>query len=230
MRSKIGRIYRIGTRTSALALKQVDEVLGYLREYCFHVNAKVVGIDTFGDKDKVTPISEMEGTDFFTREIEAALLKDEIDFAVHSAKDLPDIIPDRLCIAAVTRSIDPYDALVSKENLKLNELPFGAKIGTSSLRRKTQLKSHRNNFDITDIRGNIEKRLKILDESDLDAIVTAACGLKRLGLESRIAQRIPLDILTPHPLQGALAIEARADDLDLIDMLSKIDSRETEGD
>ena len=191
-----------------------------------NIRFEVKTYKTPGDMDKTTPISEIEGSDFFTREIDEILLKGDIDFAVHSAKDLPDDLKDGLVIAAVTSSIDPYDVLVSKSGLRLDELPPGTKIGTSSFRRKTQLKKYRNDFEIVDIRGNIEERIKILDNSDLDAIVIAAAGLLRLGLEHRITQRIPFEIITLHPLQGALAVVARARDLQLLNLLSVIDSRE----
>lgn len=222
----MAKTYRIGTRTSPLALKQVEEILLALRRIYPDFKAKIIGIDTYGDKDKVTPISQIEGTDFFTKEIDDALLKDEIDFAVHSAKDLPDALREGLVIAAQTRSIDPYDASISKNSLKLAELPHGARIGTSSLRRKTQLARFRDDFDIVDIRGNIKERLEKIDNDKLDAIVIAACALVRLGLENRITQRIPFEILKPHPLQGALAIVARADDSGFHKLLSAIDSRE----
>lgn len=222
----MAKTYRIGTRTSPLALRQVEEILGALRKFYSDFKAEVIGIDTYGDKDKITPISQIEGTDFFTREIDNALLKWEIDFAVHSAKDLPDTLKEGLIIAAQTKSIDPYDALVSKDGLKLAELPQGARIGTSSLRRKTQLREYRDGFDIVDIRGNIEERLEKLDNGNLDGLVIAACGLVRLGLEKRITERIPFEIIYPHPSQGALAIVARAKDLELHDLLSVIDSRE----
>ncbi|MDP3732220.1 MAG: hydroxymethylbilane synthase [Candidatus Omnitrophota bacterium] len=220
------RTLRIGTRSSPLALKQVEEALGYLKRFYPQIRVEIIGIDTYGDKDKITPISESEGTDFFTREIDEALLRGDIDFAVHSAKDLPDEVPKGLAIAAITKSIDPYDALVSKSNLKIGELRKGAKIGASSLRRKTQLKKYRDDFQIVDVRGTIEERLDKLDNHGLDAIIVAACALIRLELEHRITQRIPFEILKPHSLQGSLAIEARAEDLDLIKFLSKIDSRE----
>ena len=210
------RSYKIGTRTSSLALKQVEEVLGALKKFYPAVRISIVGIDTYGDKDKTTPVSKIEGSDFFTREIDEALLNGKIDFAVHSAKDLADNLREGLVIAAITDSIDPYDVLVSKSGLGLDELPYGARIGTSSLRRKRQLKNYRNDLQIVDIRGNIEERLRKLDETGLDAIVIAAAGLIRLGLENRITQRIPSDILQPHPLQGRLAIEARRDDEDII--------------
>ena len=197
------RILKIGTRTSPLALRQVEEVVSALR----FVSFEIVGIDTRGDIDKTTPISEMEGSDFFTREIEDALSDGRIDLAVHSAKDLPDEIPKGLLVAAVTKSIDPYDALVSKGNLRIDQLPDNAKIGASSLRRKTQLKKYRSDFQIADIRGNIQERLKKLDE------------------DGRISQRIPFEILTPHPLQGALAVETKEDNRELIDLLKVLDAR-----
>ncbi len=222
----MAKTYRIGTRTSPLALKQVEEILQTLGKFYPDFKAEVIGIDTYGDRDKITPISEIEGTDFFTKEIDEALLKSRIDFAVHSAKDLPDNLAPGLFIAAITKSIDPYDALVSKKNLKLDELKVGAKIGTSSLRRKAQLKNYRKDFQIVDIRGNIEERLKMLEETELDAIVIAACGLIRLELEDKITQRMPFEILKPHPLQGSLAVVARAEYLQPHNLLSAIDSRE----
>lgn len=210
--------YRVGTRTSPLALKQVEEILNTLRKFYPTIGAVVVGMDTYGDKNRNIPISEIEGTDFFTKEIDELLLKGEIDFAVHSAKDLPDNLRKGLIVAAITKSIDPFDVLVSKSGLKLEEFPYGSKIGTSSLRRKRQLKKYRDDFQIIDIRGNIEERLRKLDNSDLDAIVIAAAGLIRLGLEERIIQKIPFDILRPHALQGRLTVVTRKDNEDIIRM------------
>ena len=239
----LSRTFRIGTRNSPLALKQVEEVLDYLKRFYPQMKVEIIGIDTYGDKDKIIPISNIEGTDFFTREIDEALLRGDIDFAVHSAKDLPDQIPVGLVIAAITESIDPYDALVSKNNLKIGELGVRAKIGVSSERRKTQLKEYRTDFQIIDIRGNVEVRLEKLDKSrpfycegkmqskkgrdkdGLDAIIVASCALLRLGLEDRIAQRIPFEILRPHPLQGSLAIEVRDNDKKIINLFSKLDMR-----
>jgi len=222
----MAKIYRIGTRRSPLALKQVEEVLGTLRKSYPEFKAEIVGIDTYGDRDRTTPISEIEGSDFFTREIDDALLKGEIDFAVHSAKDLPDIIPEGLMIAAITKSIDPYDALVSKEGLRIDELPKGAKIGASSMRRKMQLKKYREDFQIIDIRGGIQERLEKLDKDSLDAIVIASCALMRLGLENKITQRIPFSILKPHPLQGSLAIEIREDDYKLKNLFKPLNYKD----
>ncbi len=209
---------RVGTRGSPLALRQAEEVIALLKKAHPECRLEVIRIETTGDKDKITPLEKLEGSDFFTREIEEALSGERIDLAVHSAKDLPDVLPDGLEIAVVFKSIEPCDALVSKNNLKLEELPSGAKIGTSSRRRKTQLKSFRKDFQIFDIRGDIEERLKRLDgkgsgKNKLDAIVIAAAGLIRLGLEDKITERLSFDILKPHPLQGCLAIEIRAGDM-----------------
>ena len=219
------QIYKAGTRTSPLALKQAEEVLESLRRFYPTFKAKVIRINTSGDKDRDTPISEIEGSDFFTREIDKALLRREIDFAIHSAKDLPDEIAKGLKVAAITASIDPRDVLVSKGNLKLSELPVGAKIGTSSLRRKIQLKAYRDDFEIIDIRGNIGKRLNILSNSDLDAILIAAAGLIRLGLEGEISQRLSTEIIQPHPYQGALAIVVRREDRELFKLLRVLNNK-----
>jgi hydroxymethylbilane synthase len=173
---------------------------------------EIVVYDTSGDIDKDTPIAEVEGTDFFTDRIERALLKKEIDLAVHSAKDLPARIPEGLMIVATTESIDKDDVLVSKGNLKLSELPAGAKVGTSSRRRKESLLMLRSDLKLIDLRGNIEERMEKLNRGEYDAIVIAAAGLIRLGLEHRIAERLPFETA---PGQGALALEIRKEDKEL---------------
>jgi len=224
----MGTMFRIGTRSSPLALKQAEEVLKVLRIHHPGIKAEKVKIDTYGDRDRSTPISEIEGDDFFTRELDDALLRGEIDFAVHSAKDLPDNIKENLTIAAITTSIDSYDVLVSKDGLGLSELRYGARIGTSSIRRKDALRKFRPDFTILDIRGNIEERLRLLDcdkSLNLDAIVIAAAGLLRLGLAHRIREKISFDILSPHPLQGRLAVLTRREDEELRELLSVLDSR-----
>lgn len=221
------KILRVGTRTSPLALAQVREIAKALKAVAPHVGLEIVGMDTVGDKDKKTPISEMEGTDFFTREIDRALLENQIDLAVHSAKDLADQIPEGIVIAATTRSVDPYDVLVSKDHLKLRDLPKGARVGTSSERRKVQLKAYRPDLKLVDIRGTMGERLDKLFSEDLDAIVIAGAGLIRLGLGYRITERISLDILKPHPLQGSLAVAVRAEDKELKDLFGKLDGKKT---
>ncbi len=221
----MGKIYTIATRTSPLALRQVEEVVFALKRFYPEIRTETIRVDTAGDKDRRTPISEMEGTDFFTREIDEVLISGSVDMAVHSAKDLPDDMRSGLAIAALTRSIDPHDALISKSGKVLAELPKRAKIGTSSHRRKEQLSRYRPDLRITDIRGNIEERLELLNDMDLDAVLIAAAGLVRLGLEDRITERLPTEIFEPHPLQGALAVVVREEDKDLAELLAVIDSR-----
>jgi len=208
---------RVGTRASPLALKQVDEIIKLFRLK----NIEIKTYNTTGDINRKTPISEIERTDFFTDTIDSALLKDRIDFAVHSAKDLPDELSDGLKIAVITKSIDSSDAIVSKNNLKLKELPLNAKIGASSKRRKQQLKKYRPDFEIIDIRGNIDERLKKFEDYDLDGLIVATCALIRLGLEKKIAEVIPLEILKPHPLQGSLAVVIREDDYETEKLFKK---------
>jgi hydroxymethylbilane synthase len=220
-------VFKVGTRSSPLALKQVEEVFEALRRFYPALKLEVKPIKTFGDKDKLTPISKIEGTDFFTRRIDQAVLKGEVDFAIHSAKDLPPVLAKGLVIAALTCSVDPTEALVSKAGLKLEDLPNQARIGTSSRNRKAQLKKFRPDFQIIDIRGNIEERLKLLDDNralNLDAIVIASAGLIRLGLEQRITQRVPQKIMQPHQLQGVLAVVVRENDKELIDILRVLKS------
>ncbi len=220
-------VLRVGTRTSPLALAQVREIEHALKAVAPPVKLEIVKMDTAGDLDKLTPISAMEGTDFFTREIDRALLNGKIDLAIHSAKDLPDVIPEGIVIAATTRSVDPYDVLVSRSGLKLRDLPKGARVGTSSERRKAQLLAFRPDLKLVDIRGTMGERLEKLVSERLDAIVIAGAGLIRLGLGGRITERISLDILKPHPLQGSLAVAVRAEDQELRNFLGKLDGQKT---
>lgn len=202
------RKIRIGTRPSPLALKQVGEIIRIF----WLKNFEVKTFNTSGDRDKKILISKIEGSDFFTDAIERALLRNEIDCAIHSAKDLPDKLPAGLKIAVLTEAIDSSDALVSKNNLKLNELPLNAKIGASSIRRKEQLKKFRSDFQLIDIRGNVDDRLKKFESNGFDGLIVATCALIRLGLENRIAERLPVEIFKPHPLQGSLAVVVRKND------------------
>ena len=220
------RIYRIGTRRSPLALKQAEEIINKLSQRELLFKTTTIGIDSFGDKDKSTPISDIEGTDFFTDEIDKALLENKIDIAIHSAKDLPDYLSKELYIAAITKSIDQHDVFISKSKKGINDIHHGATIGTSSVRRKLQLKKYRKDLNIVDIRGNIEERLNKLYSSNLDAIVIARAGLIRLGLEDRITEELPFDVMRPHPLQGALACVVRKNDVECLNMLKMIDERE----
>jgi len=198
-------ILRIGIRPSSLALKQAEEI----KKVFSSVQFEVISIETRGDRDKITPLTNVEGSDFFTKEIDDALLTGEIDLAVHSSKDLPDILPEGLEVVFESVPISPFDALVSRGNFKIMNLPKGYRIGSSSLRRKSQIQALRKDLEIVDIRGTIEERLALIDSGKIDALIVAHAALIRLGLEKRIAEIIPLDIFKTHPKQGSLSLLAR---------------------
>jgi len=183
---------------------------------------EIVGLDSPGDVDKQTSISEVEGSDFFTRTLDEALLRGEIDCAIHSAKDLPDEIPVGLEVAVKTSSEESADALVSKTGAKIFELPSGTRIGVSSERRKKQIKKLRPDFKIIDICGTIGERLQQLDDGKFDAVIIAAVALLRLGWAHRIAERLDSEIFPPHPLQGRLAILARDNDKTVLRLFEKV--------
>lgn len=214
----MSKILKIGTRPSPLALKQVEEIGALFPDVGF----EIVKIKTRGDRDKLTPISLSGAGDFFTFDLEQALLDKRIDAAIHSAKDLEKNIPDGLIVAAVTKCISPYECLVSNSNLKLAELPAGSRVGTSSKIRKEALARHRKDLLIKDIRGTIEERLRQLDKGDFEAIIVAHAALIRLGITERIAEIIPVEIIQPHPLQGRLAVEVRKDNRDLFRLFRRI--------
>lgn len=212
---------RIGTRPSQLALNQVEQIKRRMPHVCFDV----ITIETKGDRDKVTPLSGRENSNFFTYEIEKQLLEGSIDAAVHSAKDIENKMPEELVIVAMTSSISPFECLVSKDGLKLKELRLGSVIGTSSLKRKDAIKKLRKDIIVRDIRGNIDERLGQLDRGDFDAIIAAHAALLRLGYQDRIAEIIPSHIIEPHPLQGRLAVQVRRDREDMIEIFGEIDER-----
>lgn len=203
---------RVGTRSSPLALKQVEEIAKLFPEIKFDT----IAIDTTGDIDKMKPLSSVEGDDFFTRQIDEALLAGAIDVAIHSAKDLPDVPAKGLEIAALTKSISSRECLVSQEGKKLKELHAGAVVGTSSTKRKEAILRYRNDVIVKDIRGDIGKRLIQLDEGHYDAIIVAHAAMLRLGYEDRIAEIFSASIMEPHPLQGRLAIQVHKDRKDLL--------------
>ena len=204
---------KVGSRPRQLALRQVEEIASLLPD----LKLEVIPIKTKGDKDKNTPLVFKEGSNFFSYEIEQALLEGEIDLAVHSAKDLEEDVPRELTIALMTKSINSFDCLVSKDNRTLSELAAGSIIGTSSKNRREAILKFRGDLIPKDIRGNIEERLEQLDQGKFDAIVIAQAALIRLGLNWRISQIIPFSIIKPHPLQGRLTVQVRRDREDLLD-------------
>jgi hydroxymethylbilane synthase len=201
---------RIGTRGSALARWQAEFVRAALAKQ--GVAAELVIIRTSGDRDRQSSLRVIGGKGVFTKELEDALLEERIDLAVHSMKDMPTNLPAGLEISAICEREDVRDALISRGGLKLNELPRGARIGTSSLRRQTQLRQHRADFEMVDMRGNVDTRLAKLAQGDYDAIVLAKAGLERLGRAEQISEILPTGICLPAAGQGAIGIESRKRD------------------
>ncbi|MCU0463804.1 MAG: hydroxymethylbilane synthase [Anaerolineae bacterium] len=201
---------KIGTRGSALARWQTDYIADALRAAHPDLTVEVVVISTRGDRVLDTPLPLLGGKGAFTAELESALLSGEIDCAVHSLKDLPVTDPPGLTVAAIPQRADPRDVLISRDGYILDDLPYGAQIGTSSPRRAAQLRHYRRDLITLDVRGNIDTRVKkALDPSgDYDAILLAAAGLMRLGMHTVITEILPTEIMLPAPGQAALAVQA----------------------
>jgi len=216
----------VGTRGSGLALTQTNHIVERLRHVHIGIRVEVRIIKTKGDKILDVPLAKIGDKGLFVKELEQALLAREVDFVVHSMKDVPTEMPDGLCIAAVPEREDPSDALISN-GLRLADLPTGARVGSSSLRRCAQLHNHRADLEICDIRGNLDTRLRKLDEGEYDAIVLACAGLNRMGWADRITEKLPPEICLPAVGQGALAIQARSDDADTLALLRVLDHPET---
>ena len=221
------RTLRLGTRKSKLALWQANWVKSRIEAHHPGVTVELVRITTRGDKILDAPLAKVGGKGLFVKEIEDALVRGKIDLAVHSMKDVPAELLDGLTLGAVPRREDCRDALVSREGLTLGELPAGAAVGTSSLRRSAQLLHRRPDLRIVPLRGNVDTRLRKLDEGEMDAIVLAAAGLKRLDLEDRISQLLPVDLSLPAIGQGALGIEIRRDDADTHTLIGFLNNRPT---
>ncbi len=202
----------IGTRGSLLARWQADWVKERLEAANPGLRVALTIIKTTGDKILDVPLAKVGGKGLFVKEIEEALLARAIDLAVHSIKDVPTALPAALHLAAVTRREQPYDALISRDRLPLAKLPSGATVGTSSLRRQSQLLAYRSDLTIAGLRGNLDTRLKRVREGTMDAIVLAAAGLRRLGWDAEITEILPPTICLPAIGQGALGIECRRDD------------------
>ncbi len=218
---------KIGTRASKLALWQANWVQSALNQKFPGQKIELVTIKTKGDKILDVPLAKVGGKGLFVKEIEQALLEGRIDLAVHSMKDMPAEIPQGLCIGAVPQREDPADVLVSKDGLVFCALKSDAVIGTSSLRRAAQLRHARPDIVIMPLRGNLDTRLKKLQSENLDAIVLAAAGIKRLDLEQRITEYLPADIMLPAVGQGALCIERRQDDRRIEPLLATLDHPST---
>lgn len=214
---------RIGTRGSKLALHQASWVGQSLRRAFPHLDITLVTIKTRGDKILDSPLSKVGGKGLFVKEIEEALLGGRVDVAVHSVKDVPAEMLPGLAISAIPEREDARDVLISRGVRTLAELPFGAKVGTSSLRRRAQLLRLRNDLRIVPVRGNVDTRMKKLDQGELDAIVLAAAAVHRLGLEGKVAEFFSEEDLVPAVGQGALAVETRTGDGAVVKMVQALD-------
>lgn len=218
---------KIGTRKSMLALWQSNWVKDMIEQRYPEVTVELVKIVTKGDKIVDVPLAQVGGKGLFVKEIEEALIRHDADIAVHSMKDVPTILPDELHIGIVTKRQDPHDAFVSVKYKSLAEVPAGARIGTSSLRRKSQLNSIRPDLVIEDLRGNLDTRIRKLDEGIYDAIILAAAGMRRLGWQDRITRTFSAQEMLPAIAQGAVGIEIRKKDAELLKALSFMHDKET---
>lgn len=217
----------VGTRESKLAMWQANWVVENLKEANPEYNFRIVGMRTQGDNILDVALAKIGDKGLFTKELELAMLHGSIDLAVHSMKDLPTELPEDLSIGAVCRREYPGDVLIAKDGKSLSELPGGALIGTSSLRRCAQLLCYRPDFKMVNLRGNINTRLRKLTEEGLDATVLAYAGVKRMGWEDRITQMIPFEICLPAVGQGSIGVEVRRDNEEVVRLVSRIDHTES---
>ncbi len=218
----------IATRGSKLALWQAGWIKSLLLEINPDFDIELNKIKTTGDKILDVPLAQVGGKGLFVKEIEEAMLRGEADLAVHSMKDVPTDLPKGLHLSAITKREDPRDALIAGKGIKsFNDLPRGANIGTSSLRRICQLLNLRPDLKITQLRGNVDTRLRKVAEGEFDAIILATAGVKRLGFADRITERLPVDVSLPAIGQGAVGIECRVDDVFINDLLKKLNHEET---
>ncbi len=221
-----GRTLIVGTRGSRLARRQTEIVIEALRQRHPDRNFEIRTVTTTGDR-RPQPLAEIAGEGVFTKELEEALLRDEIDMAVHSLKDLPTQLHPQLALAAVTAREDVRDALVSAGGQTLARLPAGARIGTGSVRRAAQMRLLRPGIEAVPIRGNVDTRLAKVGGDEIDAVIVAAAALARLGRLDAAAELLPLEAMLPAPGQGALAVETRADDTEAREVASAVDDDDT---
>lgn len=217
----------VGSRRSKLALTQTNWFINEMKKMGAPFEFEVKEIVTKGDKILDVQLSKVGGKGLFVKEIEKALIDKEIDFAVHSMKDMPSVLPEGLVIGCIPPREDPRDAFISKGNVKFLDLPEGAVVGTSSLRRSAQLLQVRPDIEIKWIRGNVDTRLKKLENEEFDAIILAAAGLNRLGLQDVVTEYLEPTICIPAVSQGTLGIECREDDEELLAEFTKLTCEST---
>lgn len=210
---------KIATRQSPLALWQAEHIRERLETLHAGLKVELVTFVTQGDKILDTPLAKIGGKGLFVKELEAALLDGRADLAVHSMKDVPMQLPEGLELAVICEREDPFDAFVSNQFAHFDDLPQGAKLGTSSLRRKSQILKQRPDLDVIDLRGNVGTRLSKLDAGQYDAIILASAGLKRLNLHDRIRHTLTAEVSLPAVGQGALGLECRSQDQQVLDLI-----------
>lgn len=213
----------VGTRDSALALWQTNWVVDNLKRLFPEHSFRIVEMKTQGDKILDVALAKIGDKGLFTKELEVAMLEREIDFAVHSMKDLPTNLPEGLMLGAICEREEPNDALISKNDYTIDTLPQNARVGTSSLRRRAQLRYRRPDLEIEDLRGNLNTRMAKLEKQNLDAIVLAAAGVERLGWSDRITYRIPYSISLPAVGQGSVGIEIRENDPEILEIVQALE-------
>jgi len=217
----------IGTRGSQLALWQANFIKSEIKGFFPELDVRLNIIKTTGDRITDRPLAQVGGKGLFVKEIENALLEKDIDLAVHSMKDMPGELPEGLTIGAIPKRENPFDVLITRDDTLLADFKPGTKVGTSSLRRASQIKHIRPDIQIVSIRGNLDTRIKKLKSGEYDAIVLAAAGLHRLGQKDEISEYLDESIMTPAVGQGALCIETREIDPDIEPIMAKLDHFET---
>ncbi|MES2204602.1 MAG: hydroxymethylbilane synthase [Pseudomonadota bacterium] len=221
------KVIRIATRKSPLALWQANFIKSELLKHHPELIIELIPMTTQGDQVVDRSLSKIGGKGLFVKELENALLNNEADIAVHSMKDVPMHLPEGLIMSAMTARGSVEDVFVSEKFHKIEDLPSGARVGTSSARRKTILQREYPHLESVDVRGNVQTRLKKCETGEVDALILAAAGLERLDLSDKITQRLPLDLWLPAPGQGAIGIESRVDDYQLNQYLKAINDQDT---
>ena len=228
MEIEIGKTnIKVGTRGSLLARTQTETVVEAIRAARPSLAVTVEIIQTTGDQRRDVPFAAVGTKGMFVKEIEDALLENRVDVGVHSLKDMPGVLPHGLSLAAYPAREDARDALISRDGATLAELPTGATVGTSSTRRQALIRAFRPDLNLIELRGNLDTRLRKLDEGQYDAIILACAGLHRLGLDARITERIAPEISVPAPGQGALALESRSHDYETLGLLAPLNDVDT---
>lgn len=222
------KVIKVGSRDSVLAMWQTNFVIEQLKKVTDDYDFEIVSLKTKGDKILDVSLAKIGDKGLFTQELESGLLSGEVAFAVHSLKDMPTELPEGLQMSAVLTRHDPSDALISDKYQSFAELPQGAKVGTSSLRRKAQLLNARPDLDIHDLRGNLQTRMRKMREENFDAIILAAAGVERLEWHDQIKEKLSFDICLPAVSQGVIGIETRSDDEEIIKLVQLINDKETE--